>query len=76
MSSRRKSHVTIAALTVTASADFQPKVASMKGRSHPHFAATISTGGAANGVSVPPIETFTKSTPRVAYLSRRESPRL
>ena len=31
--------------------------------------ATISTGGAANGVSVPPMETLTNSTPSVAYLS-------
>lgn len=35
----------------------------------PHFDATISTGGAANEVSVPPIDTLTNSTPSVAYLS-------
>src|SRR4051794_41566314 len=43
----------------------------MKVVSHPHGRATISTGGAANGVSVPPIETFTKSRPRVAYFNLR-----
>ena len=32
--------------------------------------ATISTGGAANGVSVPPIDTLTNSTPTTAYLKR------
>ena len=37
------------------------------------LAATISTGGAANEVSVPPIETLTKSTPMVAYLSRSDT---
>ena len=36
--------------------------------SRPHLSATISTGGAAYGVSVPPIETLTNSTPTVAYM--------
>ena len=49
--------------------------ASMNGMSHPHGRATISTGGAANCVSVPPIETFTNSTPSVAYFSRGEGSR-
>ena len=35
-----------------------------------HGRATISTGGAAKWVRVPPIETFTNSSPRVAYLRR------
>ena len=49
----------------TANADFQPKCVNMKGMFQPHLAATISTGGAAKCVSVPPIETFTKSKPMV-----------
>jgi len=48
----------------------QPKFTTMKGMSHPHGRATISTGGAANCVSVPPIETLTNKTPSVAYFSR------
>ena len=35
-----------------------------------HGRATISTGGAAKCVSVPPIETLTNSSPSVAYFSR------
>ena len=50
----------------------QPKFATMNGMSHPHGRATISTGGAANCVSVPPIETLTNNTPSVAYFSRVE----
>ena len=42
----------------------------MNGMSQPHGRATISTGGAANCVSVPPIETLTNSSPSVAYFSR------
>ena len=45
---------------------FQPKCVSMKGVSQLHFAATMSTGGAAKCVSVPPTEMFTKSSPSVA----------
>ena len=40
----------------------------MRGRPAP-FEATISTGGAAKLVSVPPIDTLTNSVPSVAYLS-------
>src|SRR5574343_55781 len=69
-SSARNSRVAPAALMHTARAAFQPKVASMKGVSQAQGPATISTGGAAKWVRVPPIETFTNSTPRVAYLSR------
>ena len=36
--------------------------------SQPQRSATISTGGAAKGVSVPPIEMLTNSTPSVAYM--------
>ena len=49
----------------------QPKWVNMYLRSHPHAAATIRTGGAAKCVSVPPMEIFTKSSPSVAYFSRR-----
>ena len=50
---------------------FQPKCDSMKAVSQPQGRATISTGGAAKCVSVPPIETLTNSSPRVAYDKRR-----
>ena len=59
----------------TAMAAFQPKVLAMKARSQPHLPATISTGGAAKGVRVPPMEMFTNSTARVAYLRRLETGR-
>ncbi len=73
-SSLRNSKVAATALIATAQAAFQPNMLDMKAISQPHFSATISTGGAANGVSTPPIEMFTNSTPRVAYLSRDEMP--
>ena len=57
----------------TATAALAPKVDSMKLLLQPHLAATMSTGGAAKLVSVPPIETLTNSTPSVAYLSRAEA---
>ena len=38
----------------------------MKAVSQPHGRATISTGGAAKWVRVPPTDTLTKSRPRVA----------
>ena len=41
----------------------------MKALSQLQLEATISTGGAANDVSVPPIETLTNSTPRAKYLA-------
>ena len=50
----------------------QPKCASMNGVSQPHSRATISTGGAAKWVSVPPIDTLTNSRPSVAYFSRAD----
>ena len=53
-----------------ASAARHPKCPSMKGVSQFQARATMSTGGAAKCVSVPPIETFTKSSPSVAYFSR------
>ena len=52
----------------TAMAAFQPKVFSMVAMSRPHFSATMRTGGAAKGVSVPPIEMLTNSTPTVTYM--------
>ena len=42
----------------------------MQALSHCQVVATISTGGAAYDVSVPPIETLTNSTPSARYLSR------
>ena len=48
----------------------QPKCVSMNGVSQPQGLATMSTGGAAKWVSVPPIETFTNRAPSVAYFSR------
>lgn len=42
----------------------------MNVKSHCHVAATIKTGGAANGVSVPPMDILTNSTPSVAYFKR------
>ena len=56
--------------TAMAIAARQPKCASMNPVSQFHGLATISTGGAAKCVSVPPIETLTKSNPRVAYFRR------
>jgi hypothetical protein len=61
-------------LVTTAVAARHPNVESMNGRSQPHVPATISTGGAAYGVNVPPIETLTKSTPSVAYFRCGEMP--
>ena len=52
-----------------ATAARQPNRLSMKPVSQPHARATISTGGAAKWVSVPPIDTFTKSRPSVAYFN-------
>jgi hypothetical protein len=43
-----------------------PKCASMNGVSQCQRAATIRTGGAEKCVSVPPMDTFTKSSPSVA----------
>ncbi len=62
------------ALMTTAIAAFQPKVVSMKAKSQFQVLATMRTGGAANGVSVPPMEMFTNSTPKVPYIRRVEMP--
>ncbi len=67
---RRRVQVASVAFTNTASAAFQPKWASMKALSQPQVLATISTGGAAYAVSVPPMDTFTSSTPSAKYLRR------
>src|SRR5450830_328123 len=58
------------ALISTATAAFQPKWVNMKAESHCQAPATISTGGAAYEVRVPPMETLTNSTPSAAYLCR------
>src|SRR5688500_19757002 len=73
-SSRRNSTVTASELISTATNAFAPNIDSMKSVVQPHLAATIRTGGAAKCVSVPPTETFTNSTPRVAYFRRLETP--
>ena len=51
-----------------------PNIESMNAVVQSHFAATISTGGAAKLVSVPPTDTFTNSTPSVAYFRRFDTP--
>lgn len=56
-----------AAFTVTATTAFQPNSRSGSSADHPNVAATITRGGAANGVSVPPTETFTNSVPVSMY---------
>ena len=38
-----------------------------------HLAATISTGGAAKWVRVPPMDTFTNNAPNAAYCRRRDA---
>ena len=53
----------------------QPKWREHEGVSQRHGRATISTGGAAKCVSVPPIDTLTNSRPSVAYFSRVLGPR-
>ena len=54
---------------------FQPKFENMNPRLQPQGSATMSTGGAAKFVSVPPTETLRKSRASVAYLSRLLGPR-
>jgi len=71
--SRRKRSVKTSALKTTASAAFAPNVESMNPDVHSHFAATMSTGGAAKFVSTPPMDTLTNNTPSVAYLRRLEA---
>ncbi len=68
--SGRNARVSASAFTRTASRDFQPIVVNMWAVLQSHLAATISTGGAAKLVSVPPIETLTNSAPTVAYMNR------
>jgi hypothetical protein len=46
----------------------------MKALSQPQVPATISTGGAAYEVRVPPMEMFTNSTPSAKYLARSGMP--
>ena len=47
----------------------QPKCPSMNGVPQSQCRATMSTGGAAKCVSVPPIETLTNKSPRVPYFN-------
>src|SRR5688572_7917382 len=65
----RSTKVATVALTSTATAAFHPKVASMNALSHCHVEATISTGGAAYDVRVPPIDMLTNSTPSARYFT-------
>jgi hypothetical protein len=58
-----------------ARADRQPIWLSMNGVSQFQGRATMSTGGAAKCVSVPPMEMLTNSRPSVAYFSRGLGPR-
>src|SRR4051812_31110465 len=67
---RRMSAVARVAFATTASAAFQPKVFAMNNVSQFQVAATISTGGAANEVKVPPMETFTNRAPSARYFGR------
>ena len=64
----RMNQVARLAFSSTAKAAFQPKCCAMKALSQPQALATISTGGAAYDVSVPPIDTLTNSTPSARYL--------
>ena len=50
----------------------QPKLRNTCAMSQCHGPDTITMGGAAKWVSVPPTETLTKRSPMVAYLSRIE----
>src|SRR5690242_9699947 len=59
-----------AALISTAIAAFQPNTETIKDKSQPHFSATINTGGAAYGVSTPPMEILTNKTDSETYLNR------
>jgi hypothetical protein len=63
---RTKYKVVDATIAATAR---HPKCPNMNVESQAHGRATMSTGGAAKCVSVPPIETLTKSRPSVAYFS-------
>src|SRR6478609_3773557 len=66
----RSTQVASVAFTTVAIAAFQPNWESIQALSHCQVVATISTGGAAYDVSVPPIEMLTKSTPSARYLTR------
>src|SRR4051812_30297934 len=52
----------------TAKNAFHPKWANMNERSQLHFEATMSIGGAAYGVRVPPMEILTNNNAMVAYI--------
>src|SRR5690606_37071736 len=71
-SSLRNRNTTSAVLINTARAAFHPKLVIMNTMSQFHWLATISTGGAANGVSTPPMETLTNRVPSRAYLALSE----
>jgi hypothetical protein len=65
----------MAVLTTTAIAAFQPNAVNMNGVSpFPRVGDHENRRRGESGVSVPPMETFTKRTPIVAYLKRSETP--
>src|SRR6185436_84838 len=66
----RNAKVAKVAFTSVAIVAFHPNWESIQALSHCQVAATISTGGAAYEVSVPPIDTLTKRTPSARYLAR------
>ena len=65
-SSLRKNEKTTALASTMPTTAFQPKFHNMNSKSHAQGRATMRTGGAAKWVRVPPTETLTKSSPRVA----------
>src|SRR3954447_454305 len=65
----RSANVANVALTSAAIAAFHPNSDSIQALSHCQAVATISTGGAAYDVSVPPIDTLTKRTPSARYFT-------
>ena len=70
-SSRRNTRKYASVDVTIASTARQPKWPSMKVVVQSHVRATINTGGAAKWVSVPPIDTFTKSRPERGVLQSR-----
>ena len=70
LNSRRKSRKYASVDATIAITALQPKCPSMNPVVQFQCRATISTGGAAKCVSVPPIDTFTNNSPSVAYFRR------
>ena len=66
ISSERKTVKYSRLVTTIPTTAFQPKPVNMYSIPQFHLPATMTTGGAAKCVSVPPTEMFTKRRPRVA----------